>query len=344
MTCMPASRRARATTLMPRSWPSRPTFAKTTRIGSLLISPPLSQHSVFSAEAGDRIIAFLDIYVGTLLRYHNCIVVFIIAAAAMPLTLEQYATYLTTRGLPWPAPPQVEPANAKPHLKKMPGLKAVLWNVYGTLLAIPFGDLVFEHPQQLVMDVALDKTIDEFKMWGSMSRKPGRPSEYMRHLYSQDLLLHKGATGGERFPEVLAERLWESLIKKLFQKEYTFDAGFYGSLNEYSKKVAYFFHASLQGVAAEPNAATALQLVADAGLQQGLLADGQCFTEVQLTRSLSAQNGSLNLEKILPAELRILSCAVRARKPSETIMRKAQAALAGRGIRPNEVLHIGSRL
>src|SRR5205823_1863645 len=34
MTCMPASRRARATTLMPRSWPSRPTLARTTRMGA----------------------------------------------------------------------------------------------------------------------------------------------------------------------------------------------------------------------------------------------------------------------------------------------------------------------
>src|SRR4051812_21039435 len=33
MTCMPASRSARATTLMPRSWPSRPTLASTMRGG-----------------------------------------------------------------------------------------------------------------------------------------------------------------------------------------------------------------------------------------------------------------------------------------------------------------------
>src|SRR5436190_23330649 len=33
MTSIPASRRARATTLMPRSWPSRPTLARTTRGG-----------------------------------------------------------------------------------------------------------------------------------------------------------------------------------------------------------------------------------------------------------------------------------------------------------------------
>src|SRR5262249_2237386 len=148
---------------------------------------------------------------------------------------------------------------------------AVLWNVYGTLLALPLGELVFEHPQALLMEIALDKTISEFKMWGSMSRKPGQPSEYMKHLYALELMQQKGVVGtGERFPEVLAERIWESLIKKLFQKEYTFDAGFYGSLPEYSKKVAYFFHASLQGTAAQPEASTALRMGADVGVIQGL--------------------------------------------------------------------------
>jgi hypothetical protein len=262
----------------------------------------------------------------------------------MPLSLDQYAAYLVTRGLPWPAPPVPEPAKAKPKLPALRDLKAVLWNVYGTLLAIPFGELLFEHPQPLIMDVALEKTISEFKMWGSMSRKPGQPSVYMRHLYSHELLQQKAVTGSERFPEILSERIWDALIKKLFQKEYQFDTGFYGSLNEYSKKVAYFFHASLQGTAAQPEAATAVKLVADVGLLQGLLADGQCFTGVQLARGLKDQDPEVNADALLPSELRVLSCEVKARKPSDTIFRPALAALAANGIRPDEVLHVGTKL
>src|SRR5260221_5442145 len=125
----------------------------------------------------------------------------------MPLPLEQSGSYLDTGGMPWRAPQTVESAKAKPDVKPMRGLKAILWNVYGTLLAIPFGELLFEHPTPMVMEVALDKTIDEFKMWGSMSRKPGAPSEYMRHLYAQELLLHKAAGGGARYPAVPAEEI-----------------------------------------------------------------------------------------------------------------------------------------
>src|SRR5437764_1481143 len=146
----------------------------------------------------------------------------------MALSLEQYASYLDTRDLPWPAAPTVERPRAKPHLTRLPGVKAVLWNVYGTLLNISGGELLFEHPQKLLMDVALDKTVQEFKMWGSMSRKPGQPSEYLAHLYSQELAMQRGVTtGGEKYPEVQVERVWEGLVKKLLQKDYKWDAGFF---------------------------------------------------------------------------------------------------------------------
>jgi hypothetical protein len=264
----------------------------------------------------------------------------------MPLTLEQYATYLDSRSdLPWPAPPQAVPIKARPHLVRLDGVRAVLWNVYGTLLAIPLGDLAFEHPNAFVMSNALDKTIQEFKMWASMSRKPGQPSEYMQTIYTQLLTEQKSLPGGgERHPEVCSERVWEAIIKRLLQKDYKFDAGNLGSLNEFSRKVAYFFHASLQGTACYPGAARAMRHVVDSGLTQGLLADGQCFTTVQLQRGLAAQESEAQLDELLAADLTVLSCDVRGRKPSERLFRQALNVLKEKDISPSEVLHVGSRL
>ena len=263
----------------------------------------------------------------------------------MALTLEQYAAYLDTRDLPWPAAPEVDRPKAKPHLVRMPQIRAVLWNVYGTLLAIGGGELLFEHPTPFVMNNALDKTIQEFKMWASMSRKPGQPSDYMGQIYRQLLADQRvGPGGGERHPEVAAERLWEAILKRLLQKDYKFDAGFFGSLNEYSRKVAYFFHASLQGTACYPGAADALRHVASAGLTQGLLGDGQCFTAVQLQRGLAAQDADLRLDDVIDPGLRVLSFEVRGRKPSERLFRQALTALNEKGIGPAETLHVGCRL
>src|SRR5258708_7663794 len=114
----------------------------------------------------------------------------------MPLSLEQYASYLDTRSdLPWPAPPEATAVKARPHLERLPGIRAVMWNLYGTLLAIPLGDLVFEHPQAFIMSNALDRAIQEFKMWSSMTRKPGQPSDALRLMYDQVLLEQRGISG-----------------------------------------------------------------------------------------------------------------------------------------------------
>ncbi len=261
----------------------------------------------------------------------------------MALTLEQYAAYLDTRDLPWPAPPEIDRPRAKPHLVRLLGIRAVTWNVYGTLLAIAGGDLVFQHPNDFVMNVALDKTVQEFKMWASMSRKPGQPADYMKIIYEQVLDEQRLAAPGERFPEVAADRLWETIIKKLFHKDYQFDPNFFGSLNEYSRKVAYFFHASLQGTGCYPGAATALRHVANLGLPQGLHADAQCFTMVQLQRGLTAQE-PVALDEVLAPELRALSYELRGRKPSERLLRHSLQQLGKRGVAPDEVLHVGSRI
>src|ERR1051326_5394977 len=125
---------------------------------------------------------------------------------SMPLTLEQYARYLDSRDLAWSAPPEIKKPRARPHLPTLPGIKAVLWNVYGTLLGVSGGELLLEHPDEMIMSVALDKTVTEFKMWGAMSRKPGQPGDYLKQLYARALLEQRSVTtGAERHPEMASE-------------------------------------------------------------------------------------------------------------------------------------------
>jgi FMN phosphatase YigB (HAD superfamily) len=131
-------------------------------------------------------------------------------------------------------------------------------------------------------------------------------------------------------------------VKKLFQKEYTFDTATYGSMNEYVKKIAYFYHASIQGAGPYPGAAEALRLVADRGVFNGLLADGQCFTAGQLQRCLRQQDPALELDAVIPPGFRVISADRRARKPSETLFRAAAQAAMAKGITPGEILHVGS--
>jgi hypothetical protein len=263
----------------------------------------------------------------------------------MALTLEQYITYLDSRGLTWPMPPQPESPRAKPHLMRLPEIRVVTWNPYGTLLSLAGGELLYEHPKEMVLDLVLEKVIQEFKMWQSMSRKPGQPAEYFRPLYLQALNEQRTVSGRrEKHPEVAVDKVWEALIKKLLQKDYRFDAGFYGSLNEFSCKVAYFFHASLQGIAATPGALNAVSSIADGGRAQALLGNAQCFTLAQISHCLSKQNGSSSSRQYFDPALSTLSCELKVRPPSEILFRHALDKMAARRIKPHQVLHIGTRV
>jgi FMN phosphatase YigB (HAD superfamily) len=258
----------------------------------------------------------------------------------MPLSLDQYVCeYLPGRGLHWPAAPAAVPVKAKPSLERLP-VKAVLWTVYGTLVAVPGGELVFEADIEFVTDAALDKTIQEFKMWNSMSRKPGAPAAYMKELFKKAFDIVRLTGGGE----VKSELIWDDIFKKLMTKEYSYDGSLYGPPAEYVKKIAYFYHASIQGAGCYPGAVEAIRAVSDAGKKQGLLADGQCFTPAQLRKCLRDQDANFDPAMHFTADLRVLSAEHKVKKPFDDLFRTAAAACRAKGVSPDEVLHVGSNV
>ncbi len=265
----------------------------------------------------------------------------------MVKTLMEYADWLDERDeLIWPAPPKCVPVKATASIKPLPGIRAVTWSLYGTLLRISEGRLLFEHPEPLRMQVALDKTIHEFNMWNSMTRKPGPPSQSLQEPYRR--LLDEYRMAGRQhkgdFPEVDASGIWRKLLNRLGQKEYEYDKEFYGNPDELSDKMAYFFHANLQGVEAAPHALSALSAVAQAGVCQGLLADAQSFTMLQLLRALRRQGKLPSLGDLFSVDCMTLSFQEGVRKPSSSLYRICVEQFKEQGITASRVLHVGSRV
>ena len=264
----------------------------------------------------------------------------------MPKSLMEYAEWLAQRdNLIWPtAPPRVL-RKAIPSIKPLPGIKAVTWNVYGTLLRITDGDLLMLPAQQIRMQVALEKTIQEFNMWQSMTRKAGNPWEHLLTQYKdvlQEMQLTVPAKKGD-VGQVSSTKLWRKLISRLEQKDYQYDVEFYGDANEYAEKVAFFFHSCLQGVAAMDNAAQVVKAIAEAGIVQGILSDGQPFTLTQLLRAFQATTKLPPLGRLFAAECVVLSCDVGVKKPSRTLFATAAEAFGRQGLEPAEVLYVSNR-
>jgi hypothetical protein len=264
----------------------------------------------------------------------------------MAQTLLEYAHWLDERGLLWPTPSEPVPVKATPYLEALPEIQAVTWGAYGTLLLVSDGKLRPIVSSRLRMEVALEKTIEEFHMWHSMSRKPGAPWEYMLHQL-ENLVDHRKMSGtghlGEA-PEVNLVNVWSRLIDRLRKKEYAWDQKRYGDLADYSAKVAFFFQSCLQGIRTAPHALAALSHVRETGCRQGVIADGQIFTLVQLLRGLRGDGPVPALTKFLSPGCVSLSYQFGVRQPAETLFRACLASLARHNIAPREVLHVASRL
>jgi FMN phosphatase YigB (HAD superfamily) len=265
----------------------------------------------------------------------------------MPQSLQEYAVWLNQRDdLIWPKVPKAAPVAAKAYDKPLAGIKAVVWNLYGTLLRVTDGELLLSHHLELRMQVALEKTISEFNMWNSMTRKPGAPWEYILPKYRaalEDIELTAKVAPGD-FGHANGSAAWRRILDMLGQKEYQYDEDFYGSLDQLSEKIAYFFQLCLQGVEAAPNAAAALVAVSQKGLVQGLLTDAQPFSLIQALRAFRQQTKLPPLNELFDPACLILSCQVGARKPSPTLYDTCLQRFAAKGIQPEEILYVGNRL
>lgn len=265
----------------------------------------------------------------------------------MGLSLSAYIEELHQRSdLIWPIPPEPVPLKATPFLKPLPDIRVVTWSIYGTLLTIGSGRLLHVHPQEIRMQIALEKTISEFNMWYSMTRRQGQPWEGLKILYDrfrQDLEMVSSKHKGD-YPEVDSAKIWLKVIERLQQKEYQYDVGHYGDEEHLAMKIAYFFHASLQGVKATRDARETLGALTMAGIKQGLLADAQVFSVPQLAYHLQQQMPFVSMAEVLAADYLFLSSQEKLRKPSASFYQHARDVIKKQGIAPDQVLHVSHRL
>lgn len=265
----------------------------------------------------------------------------------MAKTLAEYVAWLDERkDLLWAQAPPIQPLKATPSIKPLADIRVITLNPYGTLLHVDHGQLFHLHPQQLRTQIALEKTIKEFNMWNSMSRKPGQPWEYMLQQYTK-LLEERQMSGTKRkgdTPAIDSSKIWLKILERLEKNEYVYDSVTLGDLEALSVKVAYFFHASMQGVAASPHACEILTTIILSGRHVGLLGDGQPFTLVQILRALKQQAAVHSLNEVLSSDSVFLSSDWGVRQPSPSLYEQARERFAAQGIQPHEVLHVSHQL
>ena len=240
---------------------------------------------------------------------------------------------------------EVQPAAVACYGGDFSGTRAVLWDLYGTLLGIGVGDLEASMGNETRLAEAAGATIDEFGLGASLERLyPGaKVEDALRDRYLALIgASHEASKArGIEWPEVVIEQLWEVMLAECAAAGW--ESRWDEPLSHTAWRVGYFFDGSLQHTTLYEGAAETLKGLADAGMVQGVISNAQFYTPIRLRRLLRGAWGErAELEDVFEEELMVFSYEMGFSKPNAGGFVKAAEALTRRGIAAQQVVYVGN--
>ncbi len=231
-----------------------------------------------------------------------------------------------------PAEMTPEPTGQKPVLKKLPGIKAVLFDVYGTLMQSGVGDISLAEEKAGEGREKLIREAISAAGFTLLDRKT--PIAELFHdtiRAEQDIRREQGVD----FPEVDILGVWEDLIGQLEAYELIRGRATKASL----RNVAVHYEARVNAAAPMPGVTETLEGILDKSLPLGIVSNAQFFTPLLFEAFLEGAPMDVGFEDMLC----IWSYEHTVAKPSTKLFELAAERLqAYGGIEPEQVLYIGN--
>lgn len=203
----------------------------------------------------------------------------------------------------------------------MSAYKAVLWDVYGTLLVAQRGDLDSLARRDGELSDAFEQTVRQFSL------SIPSPTLHERFLAAIRTQRETRRSEGAPYPEVRIEEIWTRLL----QEDGPWRA----------REVALFFERHANPKRLQPGAFETLTRLKQRGLRQGIISNAQFYTPIELSELLQEQSVGTDVESIFDPSLIFLSCDLGVAKPDPTAFRQAVEVLARGGTKPAECLFVG---
>lgn len=222
-----------------------------------------------------------------------------------------------------------QPTDIKPRLRFLPGIKAVLFDVYGTLLQSSSGDIgttAISRRGNSFVESLKELQID---FHGSGSQGVERLVETIRNRHAE----MKAA--GIDFPEVDIVNIWKQVLDSLFRDKLTSRL----VVEEESLMLlALEYEVRTNPVWPMPNLIESLEKLYQSGMRLGLISNAQFFTP-QMFGALMEQD----LDQLgFHSDLKIYSYRYGHAKPGSYLYKLAVVALKNMGISPAEVVYVGN--
>ncbi len=211
----------------------------------------------------------------------------------------------------------------EPKLEKLEGIRAVLFDIYGTLLISASGDIGAN-----AGDHRLDAVRETGKLFDLELNCP--PDEAIRSFEAEIAGAHAVAKEqGVEFPEVDIVEIWQAVLPRIVD----------GDLKVVEwQRFALEYEIRVNPVWPMPGVESTLSRIAASELVMGIVSNAQFFTPLLFPAFLGKTVEQLGIAP----ELSYFSYEYRQAKPGSYLYGLAQRQLTSQGIGPTEVLYVGN--
>jgi len=227
-------------------------------------------------------------------------------------------------------PLQPIPTSLRPRLQPFPGCKAMLFDIYGTLLISASGDIGHQ-------DMRVDAMQQALRQLTSLASPidPERALRRYRHHIEQAHIALKQR--GLAYPEIDILAIWMNLLAE-------FEVETPGSTVSWRERArtALAFECNINPVWPMPHFKQTLQRLAESDLYLGIISNAQFYTPILVNFFLGHPENDSSQIKGFDPNLIYFSWQLSRAKPDTEAFTQALNQLAKWAIQPHEVLFIGN--
>ena len=223
------------------------------------------------------------------------------------------------------------PTGEQPSVRRLERVRAVLFDVYGTLVVSASGEVGTVEATQRAD--AFSAALDACGIAASFDAEDGvkRLGEKIRASHERSRL------AGIEYPEVDIVAVWRATLEDLFAEQSVTNPR--DGILDY-RQLAVEYEARTNPVWPMPGAEASLATIRDRGFMLGLISNAQFYTPLVFEALWNRSVGELGFDP----ELAIYSYRLGEAKPSETLFEAAIDVLARREVGPHQILYVGNDL
>jgi putative hydrolase of the HAD superfamily len=234
--------------------------------------------------------------------------------------------------------------------EKIHDVRAVICDVYGTLINYWKPGFEDNHTREKLLLSAFRQIIDRFKIEQYLlEMSPHDPAEKtLSDLYNGVISLnHQNASKrGVLYPEVRIEKVWELILMMLKRHGYQPEHYFKMEASDIPRSFAYTYNFLSLGRELYPGVVEALQQLKSNNIVVGILSNAQFYTPIDLTLMLRDQSNQKieDYLELFEIDLTFYSYEYGFSKPNQLLFRRLFDALYEYNILPSQTVMVGNDL